>query len=63
MSRARAKPGVILSVRVDPELHRQVADAARERDVSQAWLVARALEEFLPRLIPVAEIVWTRRPE
>ena len=39
----------------------RVATAIRFRpDVSVNWLVNRAVEQFLPRLIPADEIQWTR---
>jgi hypothetical protein len=35
-------------------------EAAEEREVSMNFLVNRAVTEFLDRLIPVAEMRWTR---
>jgi hypothetical protein len=52
-------------IRLSPELHARLAQAAEERDLSINYLVNRAVTEFLPRLIPVEEL-WsslTRRPE
>lgn len=48
------------AIRLDPEVHRRLKDAAQERDVSVNWLVGKAVTEFLDRLIPVEEIRWTR---
>lgn len=52
---------VIVYVRFSPDLHRRLADAAHERDLSINFLVNRAVEEFLDALIPLDEVVWTRR--
>lgn len=46
--------------RVSPELHDRPVTAASERDVSVNWMITKAIEEFLSRLIPVNEIRWTR---
>ena len=51
---------VSLSLRLPSALRDQLVAAADERDVSVSWLAARALEDFLPRLIPVDEICWTK---
>lgn len=48
------------AVRFPPELHKRLEVAADERDVSLNWVVNRACEEFLERLIPVEEMRWTR---
>lgn len=48
------------AIRLKPELHARLAEAAAERDVSLNWLVNRAVEDFLPRLIPVDELRLTR---
>ena len=48
------------AIRFPPELHAALAEAARERDVSLNWMVNRAVEDFLSRLIPADEIRWTR---
>lgn len=48
------------SIRFPPELHEKLAAAAEERDLSLNFLVVRAVDEFLDRLIPVDEIRWTR---
>lgn len=46
--------------RVSPELHERLQAAAAERDVSVNWMITKAIEDFLSRLIPVEEIKWTR---
>jgi predicted transcriptional regulator len=48
------------AVRFPPELLARLQQAAAERDLSANYLVNRAVEEFLDRLIPVDEIRWTR---
>jgi HicB family len=52
----------VTAIRFRPELHEALATAAREREVSINWLVNRAVADFLPRLVPVDEIEWTREP-
>ena len=48
------------AIRLKPELHERLTVAASERDVSINFLVNRAVGEFLDRLIPVDEMIWTR---
>lgn len=64
--KARARPDrhkrSATGVRLPIELANRLAAAAEERDVSINWLVNRAVEHFLDRLIPVDEIKWTRDP-
>lgn len=48
------------AIRFDPVLHERLTVAARERELSLNYLVNRAVEEFLDRLIPVDELRWTR---
>ena len=47
-------------VRFNPETHVRLIKAAEERDLSLNWLVNKAVEYYLDRLIPVDEIKWTR---
>jgi len=49
-------------VRLDAELHARLRAAAAERGVSRNLLIERACEDFLERLIPVAELHLTRPP-
>lgn len=51
------------AIRFSPELHERLRVAAEERDLSINFLVNKAVEDFLPRLIPVHEITFVRRPE
>lgn len=48
------------AVRFNVDLHQRLAAAASERDLSINFLVNRACEEFLDRLIPIDEMQWTR---
>lgn len=54
--RSRSTTGV----RFPAELHAALVEAAADREVSVNWLVNRAVEDFLSRLLPADEIVWTR---
>ena len=51
---------VSTQVRIPVDVHARLVDAAAERDLTVNWLVTRAIEEYLARLIPVGEIKWTR---
>lgn len=57
---ANRKGRTATCVRFPPELHRELVEAAEERDVSVNWLVVKAVEDFLPRLLPPDEIRLTR---
>ena len=48
------------AIRFPPEMHAALTQAAADRDVSLNWMVNRAVEDFLSRLIPADEIRWTR---
>lgn len=48
------------AVRFRPEVYEALKKAAQERDLSINFLVNKAVERFLDRLIPVEEIQWTR---
>lgn len=47
-------------VRFSSELHDRLIEAAKERGLSASFLVNRAVEDFLDRLLPADEIQWTR---
>ena len=47
-------------IRLKPELHEALTTTAAERDLSVNWLVNRAVDDFLSRLIPVEEMRLTR---
>jgi len=51
------------AIRLSPELHERLRVAADERDLSLNFLVNRACEQFMDRLIPVDEMQWTRTKE
>ena len=48
------------AIRFPEELHEQLRVAAEERDLSINYLVVKAVEQFLPRLIPAGELTLTR---
>lgn len=47
-------------VRVPPDLHARLLDAAEERGVSMAWFMAKLLTEALDNLRPADEMRLTR---
>lgn len=49
-----------LCIRLPPEMAERLRMEADARAVSVNWMVTKALEDFLPRLIPVDEMKWTR---
>lgn len=57
-----AKPRTTTAVRFRPELHDRLVIEAEARDTSMNWLVNKAVEYFLDRLIPPDEVVLTREP-
>lgn len=65
MSRPRlaTEDTVSTAVRLPESLHARLVESAAERELSANYLVRRAVEQFLDRLIPVDEIKWTRDPE
>lgn len=48
------------AIRFKTETHARLLEAAEERDVSANFLVNKAVEQFLDRLIPVGEMRWTK---
>ncbi len=58
VTRERARS--VTAVRLPPDLHRRLKEAAEERDLSLNFLVVKAIEEFLRRLVPPEEIRFTR---
>ena len=48
------------AIRFPEELHDQLKTAAEDRDLSINFLVVKAVEEFLERLLPVDEFRLTR---
>jgi hypothetical protein len=55
-----AGPRTSTAVRLPDALHDRLNTAAIERDVSLNFLMVKAVEQFLDRLIPVEEMRWTR---
>ena len=60
MGRPNLGQTINTAIRMKPELHDALKAAAEEREVSVNFLINRAVEDFLPRLIPVEEIRWTK---
>ena len=48
------------AIRFPDELHEQLRIAAEERDLSINYLVVKAVEDFLPRLVPSDEFRLTK---
>lgn len=49
-----------IHVRLDPDVKAQVEAEAEARGLTVNWLVARAVEDYLPRLIPADQFSLTR---
>lgn len=62
VTRARKPPRVTTAIRFDPAVLERLHVEADARDVSVNWLVNRAIEEFLPRLVPADRLLLTRDP-
>lgn len=60
MGAAKVRDRTSTGVRFDPALHARLVEAAEEREVSVNWLVNRAVADYLDRLLPADQIVWTR---
>lgn len=63
VGRPKGPDTIPTGLRLPLDLNDQLEQAAIERDVSKNWLIVRALRDFLPRLVPVDEIEWTRKDE
>ena len=57
--RPRSNDDRVVTLRIPADLRDRFSEAALERDVSMNWLAARALEDYLARLLPADEIKWT----
>lgn len=55
------EPRVQVAVRLPESLHSKLTEAAYERDLSVNRMVEWAVQEYLDRLIPLSELVLTRR--
>lgn len=50
------------AIRFPGPLHQKLREAADDRELSINFLVVKAVEEFLERLIPASELRLTRDP-
>jgi predicted HicB family RNase H-like nuclease len=48
------------AIRFPEQLHDDLVRAAEERDMSVNYLVVKAVQEFLPKLVPANELRLTR---
>jgi predicted HicB family RNase H-like nuclease len=48
---------VTTAIRIPESLHDKLRGAAEERDVSVNLLVVKAIDDYLERLVPAAEVV------
>jgi predicted HicB family RNase H-like nuclease len=55
-----AKPRTSTAIRFEPDVYEALAAAAEERGLSVNRIVNEAVQDFLPRLIPVEEWRLTR---
>lgn len=53
-------PRTTTAIRFPDELHERLKEAAEERGLSINYVVVKAVEEFLDRLIPIEEFRLTR---
>lgn len=56
----KKKPLTSTGIRFDPELYKKLQIAAEERHLSVNYLVNKAVEDLLPRLIPANELKLTK---
>ncbi|MGO9197611.1 MAG: toxin-antitoxin system HicB family antitoxin [Acidimicrobiales bacterium] len=57
---ASSKNRMTTAIRFPEAMHEQLKEAADERDLSINFLVVKAVEEFLERLVPADEFRLTR---
>jgi hypothetical protein len=55
-----AKPRTTTAIRFPDEVHERLKQAAEDRDLSINFLVVKAVEDFLERLVPAHEFRLTR---
>lgn len=48
------------AIRIPESLHEKLTEAAKERELSVNYMVVRAVEEFIERLIPADELQLTQ---
>lgn len=51
---------ITTAVRIPESLHNRLRDAADERELSANYLIVRAIENYLDRLIPADEFTLVR---
>src|SRR5690349_4482180 len=58
MARPKIHPDdrVTTAIRIPKDLHEQLRQAAEERQLSVNYLVVKALEDFVERLVPISEL-------
>lgn len=57
----RARPTTATAIRFDPAIHEALVKASDDHNVPMNWLVNRAVADFLSRLLPASEVIWTRQ--
>lgn len=50
---------ITTNIRLPPDLHQRLQDAADEREVSVNLLMIHAAEQFLDRLLPIEQVLGT----
>jgi predicted HicB family RNase H-like nuclease len=60
--RIHREPRVTTAVRLPPALHEQLQQEAAAREVAVNFLIVKAVEDYLERLIPIGEL-QLRRPD
>lgn len=60
MPKTPKKKRVTTAVRLPPATHEELRVAAEERDLSVNYLVVKAVQDYLERLIPADELTLTR---
>jgi predicted HicB family RNase H-like nuclease len=56
----RKKNRTATAIRFPDQLHEQLRETAEQYDFSINYLVVKAVEDFLPRMVPVEELKLTR---
>lgn len=56
----KPKQRTATAIRFPDDLHEQLVRAAEDRDLSVNYLVVKAVQDYLPRLIPAEELTLTR---
>ena len=56
----KPKSRTATAIRFPDDLHEQLVRAAEERDLSVNYLVVKAVQDYLPRLIPADQFTLTK---